>query len=483
MRRYTIVFLLALTTLQCARPRPEPGYLGPVFGPGPRRVVVVSLDCLRADHLGCYGYDRTTSPRLDALCEESVRFARATAPHNWTLPSHASLFTGLYTRGHGVRKASQVVPQGTPFLAESLQEAGFATAAFTGGFYMASRFALDRGFDTYWTSPKIYDQWAGILERGEDWLTDHADEDVFLFLHTYEIHMPFSPPDDYVEKILGYRDTKVAGSVQDYVKYRDDAAPEIAAEIVGRYDAGILYTDDLLGGFLDRLDASGLADNMLLIVASDHGEAFYEHGIWGHGNELLGAPLTDVPLIVRLPRTVFPAFAGKVVEDEVSFLDIMPTVLDAAGVEPGSCIDGFSLLPELIGRPVNATDAEARDRRTVEIDGEETLLGLCESRHYVSLRAGGWSIVVQGPVSAEGDTLDRARPSQVDNSLECWPALYHIARDPGELEPLPLEGATASALSEAAARLAGRPGAQDAAPPESEIPAKVRQQLKALGYL
>ncbi|MBU0742449.1 sulfatase [bacterium] len=483
MRRYTIVFLLALTTLQCARPRPEPEYLGPVFGPGPRRVVVVSLDCLRADHLGCYGYPQPTSPRLDALCEDSVRFARATAPYNWTLPSHTSLFTGLYARGHGVRKENQAVSPEIPNLVEPLREAGFATAAFTGGAYMARRYGHARGFDTFWSSEEDYLQWAEILERGEDWLTDHADEDAFLFLHTYEIHMPYQPPIKYLREILGYHRTKFMGGVREVQNYLTGAPPEIAVEVVGRYDAGILYTDDLLGGFIARLDAAGLADNMLLIVTSDHGEAFWEHGRWGHNGDLLGPQLTDVPLIVRLPRTVFPAFAGKIVEDEVSFLDIMPTVLDAVGVEPGSDIDGFSLLPELIGRPVNVADAEARERRTVKIDGDETLLGLCESRNYVSLRAGGWSVVVPGPTSADIDTLGGAVPYQVGIDTRAWPALYRIAQDPWELEPLPLEGKTAAALSAAAARLAGRPGERDAAPSEIQIPPGLRRRLQALGYL
>jgi len=482
MRRYLFVFLLALTTLQCAKPESE--YLGPVFGDGPRRVVVISLDCLRADHLGCYGYDRITSPNMDALCEESIRFAKATAPYNWTLPSHCSLFTGLYALGHEVRQVRELASAEIPYLVEALQDDGFATAAFTGGGFLADRFGHDRGFDTYWSSIRVPDDWADILERGENWLTEHVHEDAFLFLHTFEIHMPFQAPDKYVDRILGYHDTKITGNNKEYLRYRHGAEPEIAAELAGRYDAGILYTDDLLGAFLDRLDASGLADNMLLIVTSDHGEAFFEHGNWGHANELLGPELTDVPLIVRLPRSVFPAFAGKVVDDEVSFMDILPTVLDACGVEPLSDIDGFSLLPELIGRPVNAADAEARARRTVMIDGDETLFSLCESRSYMSVRAGGWSVVMQGPMHGVKASRGLSKDGRhEDNSLEAWPALYNVASDPGELAPLPLEGEAASVLSEAAARLSASTGANEAAPLDTQIPPEERKKLEALGYI
>jgi len=370
MRRYLFVFLLALTSLQCAKPEPE--YLGPVFGDGPKRIVVISLDSLRADHLSCYGYETSTSPKMDALCGQSVRFARASAPYNWTLPSHCSLFTGLYTRGHGVRRANQIVPEEIPSLVEPLQKAGFATAAFTGGAVMAKTYGHDRGFDDFRASEKDYDQWSEILERGENWLSDHSTEDVFLFLHTYEIHMPYVPPVKYLSEILGYESTEFTGEVSEVPKYLTGAPPKI--------------------------------------VTSDHGEAFWEQGRWGHNGELLGPQLTDVPLIVRMPRTVFPDFTGKVDESEVSFLDIMPTVLDAVGVEPESDIDGFSLLPELIGRPVNTADAEARARRTVMIDGDERLLGLCESRNYVSLRSGGWSVVVPGPTHRGDDWLDEDLP-------------------------------------------------------------------------
>ncbi len=482
MRPYFFVLLLALTTLQCAKPEPEPAYTGPVFGPGPKRIVVISLDCLRADRLSCYGHDRPTSPNLDALSGQGVRFSRATAPFNWTLPSHTSLFTGLFARGHGVRKENQAVSAEIPSLVEPLREAGYATAAFTGGAYLASMYGHDRGFDTFWSTEKDHIQWSEILERGGDWLGDHAEQDVFLFLHTYEIHMPYKPPLKYVREILGYHRTDFMGEIREIQRYLTGARPKIADEIKGRYDSGILYTDDLLGGFLARLEQEGLTENMLLIVSSDHGEAFWEHGRWGHNGDLLGPQLTDVPLIVRMPRAIFPELAGQVRDDEVSFLDIMPTVLDAAGLEPGSDIDGFSLLPELIGRPVSAADAAARARRTVRIDGDERLVGLCESRNYVSLRAGGWSVVLPGPAWAEANLEDDVSYHE-GLDLKAWPALYRIADDPGELSPRPLAGKTAAELGDAAARLAGRPGQHDVTPSEIQIPPRLRRRLDALGYL
>jgi len=483
MRRYLFVLLLSLAIVQCSGPR-EPEYTGPVFGPGPRHVIVISLDCLRADHLSCYGYDKTTSPNLDALCGESIRFSRATAPHNWTLPSHTSLFTGLYARGHGVRKGNQAITAEIPTLVEPLQAAGIATAAFTGGAFMASRYGHDRGFDDFWSSSEDFYQWEEILEFGEDWLESNADRDAFLFLHTYEIHMPYYSPDKYLDEMVGYHHTEFEGSLNQVHMYLTGARPRIESEIVGRYDAGILFTDDLLGQFIERLDASTRADNTLLIISSDHGEAFWEQGRWGHNGDLLGPQLSDVPLIARLPRSVFPDSVGKIVDADVSFLDIMPTVLDALGVEPTSDIDGFSLLPEMIGRPVSVADQEARERRTVKVDGNEALVGLCESINYVSLRAGDWSVVVPGPAftsqpGAESETASY----QVGIDVSRWPALYDLAADPGELDPLPLDGAIADVLGAAAARLAGRPGEADVSSQEINIPPRLKRRLEALGYL
>jgi len=470
VRKHLLVYLLALTTLQCGENAPPQGYTGPIFDPGPKRVIVICLDSLRADHLGCYGYERDISPRMDALSAENVRFARATAPTNWTLPSHVSLFTGLFNKGHGVRKEDQALTDDTPSLVEPLAAAGFATAAFTGGAYLKRLYGHDRGFGTYWSSEKDHFQWSEILQRGEDWLGDHADQDVFLFLHTYEIHMPYiSPPKD-LREVLGYHRTRFMGTIEEIQRFREEAPPLITKEVVGRYDAGILYTDRLLGGFLERLETAGLTDNMLLIVTSDHGEAFWEHGHWGHNGDLLGPQLTDVPLIVKLPRLATTIAEAKIVDTEVSFLDLMPTVLDAVGLEPDSDIDGFSLLPELVDRPVSAADEEARERRTVTINDVDTLVGLTESRNFVSMRAGGWTAVVAGPAN-DGVTS------------EVWPALFDLSVDPGELTPLPLSGAEARALNAAAERLAGRPGDQEQTPRVVDIDPQLKRHLKALGYL
>lgn len=468
MRKVLILLTSLLVLAACDRD--DSVHTGPVFGPGPRHVLVISLDCLRADHLGCYGYEREISPSLDALAGQGVRFAHATAPFNWTLPSHVSLFTGLYTRGHGVRLENQALSEEVPNLVERLRDAGFATAAFTGGAYMKKEWGHDRGFETYWSSPRETRQFEGILKRGEDWLADHRDRDAFLFLHTYEIHMPYTPPRTHLKRVLGYHATQCQGQVHEMHAFIDGAPEIIRKEAVGRYDAGILYADELLGAFLERLDAAGLAENLMLIVASDHGEAFWEHGRWGHNGDLLGPQLTDVPLIVRMPRAAFPEFAPKVLDTQVSFLDIMPTVLDAVDVEPTSDLDGFSLLPELVGRPVTPDGADARARRTVTIDGHETLIALTECRNFVSARAGGWTAVVEGPVF---------------DGAECapWPALYELSSDPGELEPRPLEGPIADALRAAAAALVGRPG--DARQDAVEIPIddKLRKRLEAVGYL
>ncbi len=469
MRSRRLLPLLLLTVLACGRNDEAPRSDAPVFGPGPRRVIVICLDSLRGDHLGCHGYGRDTSPRMDALAAKGARFARATAPTNWTLPSHASFFTGLFNKGHGVRREDQALGEDVPSLMEPLLAAGFATAAYTGGAFMTQTYGLHRGFELWWSSEKETGQWGNILRHGLDWLREHPAEDIFLFLHTYEIHAPYMPPPRETREILGYHRTKISANIRELEKHRfgrpDD---ETATEIVGLYDAGIRYTDRLLGAFLDDLAEEGLDENLLLIVTSDHGESFWEHGGWGHNGDLLGPQITDVPLIVTLPGGAAPREA--VVETEVSFMDILPTVLDAAGLEPDNDIDGFSLLPELVGRPVSPADEAARARRSVRVDGREVLTGFCEARRFTWTRAGGRSVVRPGPL---GD--DETRDAPV--------AVYDLDADPWELSPRLPTDALDAALDAAAEALAGRPGDETRTPPTIQIDPRMRRNLEALGYL
>ncbi len=457
---------LALTAGGCGRRQV------PVFHDGPRRVIVISLDSLRADHLGCYGYDKPTTPFLDELAAHQFRFARTTAPANWTLPSHVSLFTGLYPLRHGVDQETEALAETVPLLVEPLKEAGFATASFNGGGFLKADFGYDRGFDVYVSAEKMSGATEGTLEKAKAWLLENRDRDTFLFLHTYEIHVPYTPPSPWRLKFLEGRHSSVRGTTQQMRMIKQDGkvpGRNIVRDLIACYDGGIGYTDFLLGRFYRWLQEQGLDDNLLLIVSSDHGEAFWEHGQHGHNGDLLGPEVTDVPLIVALPGRA-PDAPGVVIDREVSFLDIMPTVLEACDLPVPEGLDGYSLLPELIGRKVSETGKAARLGRQLEVDGEVVPLAVTEGNNYVALRAGTRAAVVHRPPH----TLDR---------VKIWPALYDLATDPGEQQPLPpdnvllprFEGALRGIM--ARGRVAG-----DHAEPAT-VDEETRKQLEALGYI
>ena len=466
IRRLWPLWPALLLCLSCFAP-PKP-----IFGDGPRRIIVISLDTLRADHLGCYGYSKPTSPVIDNIAASSVLFSRATAPSNWTLPSHASLFTGLYASRHGVRNEDQRLGDEPMHLVEELRNSGFATAAFTGGGFLDASYGLDRGFDHYESQEDFDHTWGNTLQRARSWMTNHATEDVFLFLHTYEIHAPYTAPHEYVSRMTKQRRIKFGGHIaqlQEMMKKGDEVREQDIRNVVIRYDAGIAYTDELLGGFLDRLAEQGLDQNLLLIITSDHGEELWDHGSHGHNFNLLGSEVTDVPLIVRMPDG---RGAGLVVDDEVSFLDVMPTVLDAAMVGRPMGLDGYSLLPELVGRQSRDRELMPRERRRIKIDQVETGVGLCEGRQFVAASNAHWRLISQ-------------LPTEQSASHDIWPALYDLANDPSADSPLPVAaGDAGQELDSAIDRLLGFGAKLNSKPPAvMELDDAARRQLEALGYL
>jgi arylsulfatase A-like enzyme len=336
MTRPTCVLLAAaiavLAAAGCRKPAP--------VASAPRHVVLVSIDTLRSDHLGAYGYARPTSPRLDALAREGVLFEEARAPSPWTLPSHASLFTGLYPSRHHARQHAALPPSVTT-LATLLAANGFATAAVVNSQNLSETFGLHRGFQQFQYVVEATAQREpsrAITDRATGWLREHRDDRLFLFVHYYDVHSDYASLPEYEQQFVRPYTGIATGSTPQLSAIRRGEltfGPDDVAHLIDLYDAGIRQMDDEIG----RLVAA-IGDDTLLIVTSDHGEEFLEHGEVLHGRSQF-EPVLRVPLIMRGPGVP----AATRVATIVSLIDVMPTVLAAVGVPIPTGLDGSDLAP------------------------------------------------------------------------------------------------------------------------------------------
>jgi len=340
-------------------------------------VLLILVDALRPDHLGCYGYERATSPALDALAAESVLFENAAAVSSWTKPSVPSLFTSLYPAQHGVYEGSahgpeealesDILPEQATTLAEAFAGCGYSTAAFIHNAQLRGRFGFRQGFELYEEDPRDAGE---MVDRLLSWLRERRGADAqpfFAYLHLLDVHWPYEPPAG-MARALGLpesasRDDRgLLDAVNDGLA---TLSPVQRDDLVARYDAEIRGVDEALGTLREGLEALGLAEEIVLIVTSDHGEAFLEHGTLGHGRGLYEEMLR-IPLLLRLPGS---RHAGTRVAARVTNLDVMPTLLEAAGCGPGGSarLEGRSLLDVARGRgsrPHDGTFAELRHGRT-----------------------------------------------------------------------------------------------------------------------
>jgi len=325
-----------LTAAGCERAAPGGG------AGGPRNLLLLTVDTLRADHLGAYGYARDVSPELDALARESVRFERAQSSSSWTLPGLASVFTARYTSSHGCWYSNSRLDEDERTLAELLAARGWDTAAVASHVFLARRHGLGQGFGEYdeelvfeageshlaVSSPAVSDKGVAWLEAragaagGAPW---------FLWLHYFDPH----------HRYLAHAGVSEA--------FGTEADRDL-------YDGEIAFTSRAIGRVLERLDGLGLADDTIVVLLADHGEEFGEHGGWMHRRTLYREVLR-VPLLFRVPG-IEPA----VVDDVVSVVDVLPTLLELLDVAPPDGIDGRSLVPLLRGEPLEPRPALAELR-------------------------------------------------------------------------------------------------------------------------
>ena len=331
-------------------------------------VILVSLDTLRADHLGCYGYARDTSPAIDKIASEGVLFSRAFSNSCWTTNSHHSMLSGYYPLLFSHLSQSYDMPRfnrSIPVFATHMKEAGYRTVAFVGGGSVRPEYGFHQDFDFYsfvkgpWKEitlaggePRIVSliDWAKAFE----WLEGNSKSSpFFMFLHTYAIHAPYSAPPAYDELFGAESGSDLPPDISvDVVKEMQRvriAGGEVneadLEHVIKSYDRGIRYVDDEVAKLVALLSSEGVLDNTILVITSDHGEQFFEHGYAFHNH--LYDEVLHVPLIIRFPKLIA---SGRRVEAEVESTDITPTLLDLVSIESKLDFHGESLRPAMAGK-------------------------------------------------------------------------------------------------------------------------------------
>ncbi len=332
------------------------GCAGCSDGAPQNNVILISVDTLRPDFLGCYGYERNVSPAIDALAERGTIFRDVTTASPWTMPSHASMLTGLYPTTHGVFGHEQALESDT--LAMWLSAAGYQTMAVVNSHNIGFEpYKILRGFDKdtrHWefevelfedgtTGSDIHNSGVPILKRAIAYLEGREpDKPFFLFLHFYDVHTDFTPDPEWEEEfVTPYTGTKASYKTTELVKVRGQKIqldePDIRY-LEEMYDAEIRTFDTKLAPFFDYLDASGLADTTVVAITSDHGEEYFEHGSVLHGRTHY-QELVRIPLILRGPGVP----AGSIIETPVHLVDVAPTLMRLAGVGVPEGLDGLDV--------------------------------------------------------------------------------------------------------------------------------------------
>ena len=349
--------LLAAAASACSRPAEGPAAAEPPLPRRTRGYVLVSLDTLRADHLGTYGYGRATSPFLDSLAARGTLFEEAYSHYPSTLVSHMSMLTGLLPGEHGVVEPGAVLAPEIETLAQVFQRGGFATAAYTEGGYMSGRYGFRRGFETFHARHRSGSrQVQQTFRRGVAFLEAQApDRPFLLFLHTYAVHAPYDAPERY-QRMFWQGDpppgapppTPRALTEQNL---RGDPLPPRAVEyLTAAYDAGIRETDDVLRAFFADLERLGLRDDVTLVITADHGEELQDHGRFHHTQ--LYRETMRVPLLVVHPDRREPVRQAGL----VGLSDLAPTLYELARLTPRQAPSGRSLA-RLLGPTRSPPDA------------------------------------------------------------------------------------------------------------------------------
>ncbi|MCP4676980.1 MAG: sulfatase-like hydrolase/transferase [Deltaproteobacteria bacterium] len=314
----------------------------------PPNVVLVTIDTLRADHLGCYGYSRKTSPSIDRIAGEGVLFESAVAQAPWTLPSLASMMTSKHPLELGMMDMAARFSPSVRRLSTYFKEAGYETAAFVSGAYVTMDRGFEVGFDVYEKVARE-DRAVGLNTRMFRWLAKPKKTPFFLWVHYFDVHSDYDAPAPF-NKL--FDDTPQSAEIgrTDFLKKVLAGATALdeahTRALISLYDREIAYTDAAVGKLVEQLEERVGTDNTIFAIGSDHGEALMDHGKVLHTLTLY-EELVHVPLIIRYPAGL-PK--GRRVMEVVQNLDILPTLLDLAGIRPISGLRGESLVPLARGR-------------------------------------------------------------------------------------------------------------------------------------
>jgi len=300
-------------------------------------MLLIVMDTMRWDHTSAYGYHRNTTPFMEKLATDGVKYDHAFSSTSWTLPAHVSLFSGKDLSQHGVVGPGDSIHTDYSLMTEFFQKNGFVTAAFTGGGFVEDSYGFYRGFQYYSNVPgNVFSMNSAerVFNHFKNYISRYWGNDLFVFLHTYQIHAPYKAPRNYVAQIEKNQEGNLLG-ISNYIKqkqqyYKAIEAPE-RQQLIDLYDASILYTDEmLLGNVIGFLKEKGVYDDAMIVVMSDHGEEFYEHGSWEHGHTLYNE-LIKIPLIIKFPKSSKQPHP-KVEKGLVSITDVPGLMLKESGI-------------------------------------------------------------------------------------------------------------------------------------------------------
>ncbi len=447
-------------------------------------VLVLVPDTIRGDHLSVNGYERPTTPTLDALAAEGANFGRAmtVAPRTWQ--SFSSILTGLYPPGHGVRYIfDRSIDDRVPHMGALFGGRGYRTAAFDTTSFLSGMTGR-RGFETYVEAapkPRGENADAELLEGVGQWIAVDDGRPFLAFVRLTGAHWPYDQgaPWDESESCDGRDHSFNEGTygvtrtgADEGLRLRDERAfrrliwevptdEAVRRHVVSHYDAEIRYVDGLIGKLLDGLDGSGLLDRTIVVVTSDHGESFGEHGYLQHGPRV-DETVMHVPLVVRLPPAHPSARPGRRIDTVVRTVDILPTLLDAVGAPALAGLDGVSLLPAIRGEPMAALWAYGETGRAfMGVDPERRIAGVAGKHRMI--RTDDWKLVYKPGAEADGLRL------------------YDLRVDPGERVDVSAEHPDVVARLrghlDGILRSDGRTGG-DRAPSPDEL-----ERLRELGYV